>query len=335
MTNEFINLPPPPVGEDIPTILHWLNKVYIRLGGGRNNIIYVPSFASTDLPTADLENGLVFLTDEGALGVGVGGASVTVSSSVAPRGHIGGLTLSNNVTDATNDIDIATGEATSSDTGITMILVDGITKRLDASWAVGTNQGGLDTGSIANATYHVFLIKRSDTGVVDVLFSTSATAPTMPSSYDLKRRIGSIMRISATIVPFSQFGDEFLLKLPVREVATSNPGTSAVESTLSTSPSGIKVNALITVVLLTDNATETNHCLITSLDQTDTAPSSSVYTIVGKNTIAASTVTADSVYLSIRTNTSKQVRYRLSTSVADVRIEIMLHGWIDYRGKHN
>src|SRR3990167_425110 len=327
MTNEFINLPPPPVGEDIPTILHWLNKVYIRLGGGRNNIIYVPSFASTDLPTADLENGLVFLTDEGALGVGVGGASVTVSSSVAPRGHIGGLTLSNNATDATNDIDIATGEATSSDTGITMILVDGITKRLDASWAVGTNQGGLDTGSIANSTYYLFLIKRSDTGVVVFLFSTSATAPTMPSSYDLKRRIGSIMRISATIVPFSQFVDEFLLKLPVLAVSSTNPGTSAVTPSLtSTIPAGIQVNALISASLEDLSPDTIVYCLVTSTDQTDTAPGVSVYTLRIQNnsgTVPVSTAGQ----LSIRTNTSQQIRYRLGLSNSDIHINLVVRGW--------
>ena len=332
MTNEFINLPPPPVVEDIPTILNWLNKVYIRLGGGRNNIIYVPAFDSAALPTADLENGLVFLTDEGALGIGVGGATVSPASSVAPRGHIGGLTLSNNATDATNDIDIATGEATSTDTGVTMILVDGITKRLDASWAVGTNQGGLDTGSIANATYHVFLIKRTDTGVVDVLFSTSATAPTMPSSYSLKRRIGSIIRASATIVPFSQFGDEFLLKTPMNEFSESNPGTSAVTKTLTNIPAGIQVNALITASLTSDADDGAVYCLLTSLDQTDTVPSGTVYSVF-INIALTSLIYFDSIYLSIRTNTSRQIRYRLSASFTGTSVAVVLHGWVDYRGK--
>jgi hypothetical protein len=58
---------------------------------------------------------------------------------------------------------------------------------------LGTAAGALDTGAIANSTwYHVWLIERVDTGVVDVLFSLSATAPTMPANYTRKRRIGSM-----------------------------------------------------------------------------------------------------------------------------------------------
>ena len=334
MTNEFINLPPPPVVEDIPTILQWLNKVYIRLGGGRNNIIYVPAFDSADLPTADLENGLVFLTDTETLGVGTGG-SVVSSPSTIPRNHIAGLTLSNSSGDTTNDIDVAIGEAVDSTNTTFMLLTSAITKRLDASWAVGTNQGGLDTGSLANTTYHVFLIKRSDTGVVDVLFSTSATAPTMPSSYSLKRRIGSIIRASATIVPFSQFGDEFLLKLPVLEVSSTNPGTSAVTPSLtSTIPAGIQVNALISASLEDLSPDTIVYCLVTSTDQTDTAPGVSVYTLRIQNnsgTVPVSTAGQ----LSIRTNTSQQIRYRLGLSNSDIHINLVVRGWIDYRGKHN
>lgn len=125
--------------------------------------------------------------------------------SAALKGHIDGLTLSNNSTDATNDIDIAAGEAASTETNpVLMVLASALTKRLDASWAVGTGNGGLDTGSVANAKYYVWLIRRSDTGVVDALFSTSNSSPTMPTNYDQKRLIGSFARVSgANTVPRS------------------------------------------------------------------------------------------------------------------------------------
>jgi hypothetical protein len=113
-------------------------------------------------------------------------------------GTLYGLTLSNNSSDATNDIDIAVGSARSSDDSANMDLLSALTKRLDASWAVGSGNGGLDTGSVGNNTYYIWLIKRSDTGVVDALFSTSATAPTMPSNYDLKALIGYFVRASST-----------------------------------------------------------------------------------------------------------------------------------------
>ncbi len=67
------------------------------------------------------------------------------------KGRSAASTLSNNA-DATNDIDIAVGEAASDGaTPFLMTLASSITKRLDAAWSVGTGNGGLDTGSIANA----------------------------------------------------------------------------------------------------------------------------------------------------------------------------------------
>jgi len=89
--------------------------------------------------------------------------------------------------------------ASADDNSSYLRLTAAITKRLDASWTVGTGNGGLDTGTkTAGVLYHVWLIKRSDTGVVDALFSTSATAPTMPSGYDKKRWLGWIITDSST-----------------------------------------------------------------------------------------------------------------------------------------
>ncbi len=74
----------------------------------------------------------------------------------------------------------------------TMVLAATTTKTT-AAWAVGSAQGGLDTGAIAATTwYYVYLIKRVDTQVVDILYSTSATTPTMPTNYTLKRMIGAV-----------------------------------------------------------------------------------------------------------------------------------------------
>src|SRR3990167_5278425 len=95
-------------------------------------------------------------------------------------------------------------------------LTTAITKQLDAAWAVGTNQGGrMSAAAIANTTYHVPLIKRVDTGVVDVGLDVSATAPTLPTNYTKFRRIGSILREAGAIVAFSQIGDEFLHLSPL------------------------------------------------------------------------------------------------------------------------
>lgn len=152
----------------------------------------------------------------------------------AQKGQIYGLTLSNNAGDAVNDIDISAGEcATDSAIPTLMILASALTKRLDAAWAVGTGNGGLDTGSIANTTYHVWLIQRSDTGVVDALFSASATSPTMPSGYDRKRRIGIIIRSAGAILPFLQINRRIILTDPITLRSSSSAFAEANFTVLS------------------------------------------------------------------------------------------------------
>ena len=83
------------------------------------------------------------------------------------------IRVSNNASDATNDIDIAVGAVRSVDNADDIILSAALTKQLDAVWAVGTNAGMRAPGAaIANGTYHIFIIKRPDTGVVDVAMYT-------------------------------------------------------------------------------------------------------------------------------------------------------------------
>jgi hypothetical protein len=235
--------------------------------------------------------------------------------------YYSGLKLSNNVSDATNDIDIATGCAADTTNVAIMKLTSAITKRLDAAWAVGTGNGGLDTGAIANGTYHVFLIQRSDTGVVDALFSTSPTAPTMPTNYDRKRRIGSIIRESAALVGFTQFGNEFIRNSLSLEFANSLGTTSAVLQALKV-PTGIQVVAKTMIGLLYVSAG--NYGVFTSPDQTDTAASATNYTM-----FVLSTSTLTWTQAQIRTNTSGQVRLRTDHATG-IQIYINTIGWIDF-----
>ncbi len=256
-----------------------------------------------------------------------GSNAITVVTAPLPRGYLAGLKLANNVSDATNDIDIAVGECRDSTHAQNLVLASALTKRLDASWAVGTNQGGLDAGSIANTTYHVWLIKRSDTGVVDALFSTSATAPTMPANYDYKRRIGSIMREAAAIVLFTQYGDRFRRRLLAFDVNAVNPGTSAVTVALSV-PTGIIVIADF-FSQISPGTSSVIHALVTALDETDSVPASSL-----KNAGAGTNINArDGQSMLIKTDTSAQIRYRLSASGASDTFNLYTCGWIDIRGR--
>lgn len=248
-----------------------------------------------------------------------------------PQGFIYGLTLSNNVSDATNDINIATGKCRDITDAVDIALGSALTKRLDAAWAVGTNQGGLDTGSIANATYHVWIIKRSDTGVVDVLFSASASTPTMPANYDYKRRIGSIIRESGAIVGFIQDGDTFTRKIQIRSSIVTNQATTAVLITLNI-PTGVILGAMITASMYDTTSTAQVDWLITDPALTDSAPTNallSMYTIP----VVSGSPAFSFVSMNCLTNTSAQVRSRIETQLADLYLVVHTRGWIDTRGR--
>ncbi len=245
------------------------------------------------------------------------------------RGHLAGYTLSNNGADAVNDIDIAAGSAIADDQSAFLVLAAGLTKRLDANWAVGNNQGGLDTGAIANGTYHLFAIRRPDTGVVDVLFSLSATAPTMPANYTQKRRIGAVRRVSNALRAFRQNGDYFLEDVITTDNSTVNPGTSAVTATLSV-PVGVVVRALITVALADQTVAGPTYMVVSPLANADSAPTSARWNIA---ILAGSGIQERNAPFEIDTNTSGQIRVRLDNSTADHSIAITTRGWIDRRGQ--
>jgi len=239
------------------------------------------------------------------------------------RGHIAGLTLSYS---NTTTFGVAVGSATASDGTTSMTLSSAYTKTT-GSWAVGTGNGGLDTGSVTTSTwYHVYLIKRSDTGVVDILISTSATSPTMPTNYDLKRRIGAIKTDgSSQIIDFTQVGDEFLWDVQVEDVDTSSLSTTAQLYTLSV-PTGVTVWAIIDST--TQSATVDCHTYLSSPDVSDQSASAGDARI---HMVIQSANHSDAGMFMIRTDTSARVR-AVSTH-ASTTFRIGTHGWRDRRGR--
>ena len=255
------------------------------------------------------------------------GALPTMQSIGMPMGYLTGLTLSNNGSDANNDIDIAIGKARDATDTVDINLGSAITKQLDASWAVGTNQGGLDTGVKAISTwYHLWLIKRSDTGVVDVLFSASATSPTMPASYDYKRRLGSVLTDgSGNIRGFVQNHDLFQWKAAIVDVNVSNLGTTATGYTMSTPP-GFKCVGMFHYDL-TAQSSRTVYFQSPNITDASASTSAAPYGQAPKDTATA----GSNGFVMVETNTSSQIK--LSASAASTTIVVLTDGWFDTRGK--
>lgn len=116
------------------------------------------------------------------------------AASYVPTGiakSISGLLMANNTTNPTTHIDVSAGSARDKDNNVDIVLVSGITKRIDQAWAAGSGNGMRDAGSLADYdTYHVFVIRNPTTSAIDIIASKSATAPTMPSGFTQRRRIG-------------------------------------------------------------------------------------------------------------------------------------------------
>ena len=236
---------------------------------------------------------------------------------------LNGLIISNNGSDATNDIDVSAGSCVSDDGTTVMTISSAMGKQLDNPWAVGgtpgTPLGGLDTGSIADTTYHVWVIHRTDTGVTDVVFSTSASSPTMPSNYTKKKCIGSIIRSSAEILPFFQIMNIFTLKSRSLDFNSGTLNTSGVAITLKL-PSGVKTMGLFAASL---NGSSTIHVAFTAEDETNTAAGTDF-----NDLICSTTVGQTNINFERKTNESSQIRYRAS---GNSTLKVWTRGWKDPR----
>ncbi|MGE0151787.1 MAG: hypothetical protein AB7R90_04165 [Reyranellaceae bacterium] len=261
-----------------------------------------------------------------------------------PAGHIFGLTLSNNGSDANNDIDIAAGSARDGGNDTDIILSSGLTKRLDASWSAGSGNGGIDSGSKANSTtYHVWLIGKNAGADPDVLFSTSVSSPTMPTNYTKKRRIGSILTDgSGNIRGFVQIGDLFLWK--ARITAGVGNASSRTLNAISV-PAGVKFQAIFEATLAetaTSDKTSARYVTFSSPDENDITPSSSPSlmsypTPVDFNSEVGqygSHLVFAAGQFEVSTDTSARIYYRTAGS-SGVSVGFSTIGWRDTRGRHS
>lgn len=232
-------------------------------------------------------------------------------------------TLANNSTDSNNDIDFSAGFCW--DSALTVKITNtAMTKRLDASWVSGTNQGGLDTGNKAVSTYyHCFAIAKTD-GTSDFLFSTSATTPTMPSGYTYKRRIGSIRTdASGNIMGFVQVKDNFYYKTPFLDVSVTNLGTSA---TIYTIGAPAYTTAIINSRI--SHASGGQFVYVSSPSVDDLAPSSTVSPL--SNIYSPSSGVSGFAQLYVYVGVNCQIRAR--STATNTTFYNATVGWIDKRG---
>lgn len=240
---------------------------------------------------------------------------------------LSGLIISNNLADATNDIDIAAGFACD-DSGYVWPLAAGITRQLDVSF--GTGNGGRLGGAIANGTYHVWMLRNTVTGALDIAFDTFAdsTATNVPANWVKVCRIASILREAAAIVLFTQIGDTFIRKNSATDHNPISVGTSDVTLTVSV-PDGLNIEALIRASTNV-SATTSILCVWSPLQNSQTVTGTGAD---GFN-VGGAAGGASSFYggadLRLFTNTTRNLYAKSSTASRNLYISTL--GWVDRRG---
>lgn len=260
-----------------------------------------------------------YATDTGVLYV-TSNAVWTQVSAAQTVSAFTGLGLSNDSGTPNTVLDIAAGGATSDDATlgnrIVMTLGAAFTKTTGA-WVVGSGNGGMASGgAVAIGTvYHTFLIERPDTGVVDVAFDTSVTganiAANTNAAYTKKRRLGAFKTAagSTNILAFDQQGGWFALGAPVQELSAAPGDTAAHTLTLTGVPTGVRVMAELSVNF---NAVAGSGVYFSSLAVADAAAS---FAAAPGVQVASINANASGGVVQVMTNTSGQIRYRMSATV--------------------
>lgn len=327
------------------SLMQGLQQNFAALGAQDSGAPPVTFANSTLVASAGL------VTDVGCAGIwqaGSGFAGTGVASlgalhvgshhGLLPPGHISGLTLLQHSADTAKGLDILAGAARDAGDADDLRLYAPLpNKRLDAAWSFGGSAGAVDSGTVQNDTwYHVHLVKRSDVGSVDALFSTSPDSPVLPADFDRFRRVGSFLTDTSTsITDFLTFerGDgslEALWGVPVRDLNTSTASNFLAGELVTLSvPTSISVLADHLAHVTHLSAGEDTHLLVTHPDQANTVPTGAAFTVRAVSP-GDNSNTHDSGRGLFPTNGAAQVRYRVDSSANRV-IYGITYGWLDPR----
>ena len=179
-----------------------------------------------------------------------------------------------------------------------------IRKKIQASgvWTAGDTNNGLDIGArAANTFYRTFVIQNNTSGAYDILFSVSATSPTIPSGYtNLGIMDYALIRTNSfNIIAFSRWdannkklvlgaGQQIVF---VNSVATPGIGNALIVNTTEPLEFDVQVRITLTQLGFSDfivygseqDGTSPNDCLVVGTNNGFTAINNGpVYTSDGR-----------------------------------------------------
>jgi hypothetical protein len=230
---------------------------------------------------------------------------------------------------------ISAGQCADSTNSVVIDLTVPITKTMSA-WAVGSGNGGLDTGTVAaNTWYFYHAIRRSDTGVVDVLFSLSSTAPTLPSGYTVSRLLMA-WRTNASSYweSWVQNGDVVDFQSTVNNFNVSNV-SSAFRTLYQLTCPPIKTAAkmLIGFYSTETGVDNTKYLYVSSPDVNDAAATFNNSTSVSSYDNSGTSLSYDVKPMQVRTNTSGEVGFRASATSTMLSITTVGFDFSEAKGR--
>ncbi len=163
-------------------------------------------------------------------------------------------------------------------------------KKIQSSgvWTAGDTNNGLDTGArVANTFYRTFVIQNNTSGAYDILFSVSATSPTVPSGYtNLGIMDYALIRTnSSNIIAFSRWdaNDKKLVLGASQQIvfvsSTAGSGNALIINTTEFLEFDVKLSISLTTTGFSDFAvygneqdgTISNDCLVVGTNNGFTA----------------------------------------------------------------
>lgn len=197
---------------------------------------------------------------------------VKVDAAAFPFNSIAGFNTALNASEPLTDIDFDAGTIRDS-TDTVDIVVEARIKQIDATWAAGTNAGGLaDGASLAIDTeYYAFAVIAG--GVNDIMWDDDIICSHGVANNDVTAfrhiRVYHLTDGSSDIVPYYQRGIHFGWAVWTEVFSNTSPGTAGLPITAQV-PSLYDV--IVDAVGFMTDSTGAPAVVFSSLDQTDEAP---------------------------------------------------------------
>ena len=242
------------------------------------------------------------------------------------------ITISNNSTDSEHDLDFTAGNAQAIN-GSSVYRVEALTKRIDATWVAGTNQGGMDIGPPpTDAPIYCYNIQNLTTGVGDVLYTTSVpnaitkayTGANMPSGWGNEDYIGACHTDgSANLHRMTWYFGNRIYR------ASYNSGSKVIAlntTTPSSSIANIKAyapaNSIVNITAsVNDNESTTFAAIFFDKGQDDVAPTTDNADLTGDE--------VGSIIKDIQVGSDGNIRYRANDTGVDYFV-VKINGWQEY-----